>query len=185
MSSESLSAPGVTPEEGVRLAREVALSIEFVGQRSRDHGVPQLLESKDPERAAAVLTMLARGESERAVIAEHNVGKGTMTRMRVHHSELLESTRSYRTQMASHLQVKASQALEKKLDRVLSDEEALDKTTVKDLSFGYGITTDKQRIILGESVATPQERKVTINDAIELIEAAKRQVEADGKVIEV
>ena len=82
---------------------------------------------------------------------------------------------------ATALQLKAADALERKLDRVLDNEESLDKINAKDLALTYGIVTDKQRVIHGEAgVTVTHEHKVTLEDAQKAIEDAKSKVSQPG-----
>ena len=99
----------------------------------------------------------------------------------------MEATRSHRSLKATKLQLKAADALEKKLDRVMDDEESLDKVSVKDLALSYGITTDKQRSIHGEGTVVSHEVKGTLEDARAAIDEAKASVAkaAKEKVIDV
>ena len=72
-------------------------------------------------------------------------------------------------------------------DRVMDDEESLDKVSVKDLALSYGIATDKQRSIHGEGTVVSHEVKVTLEDARAAIDEAKASVAkaAKEKVIDV
>lgn len=167
-----LSAPG-TPEDDARLASEIADSVSWVAKNSRRS---QKLELADPERACRIVAMLCRGLPERVICEETGVAKSPLDRLRREHSDVIERTKMHRAIQATRLQLKAAEALEKKLDDVLDDDEVRAKTSVKDLAMGYGIATDKQRIIHGEGTVVTHEHKVTLEDARAAIEEAKKEV---------
>ena len=160
--STELLAPG-TPEDDDKLAKAIYDSVDFVAKENKKRGITST-EVKNPERACAILALICR-----------------------RHSEIVEATRTHRSLKATQLQLKAADALEKKLDRVLDDEEKLDKISVKDLALGFGITTDKQRAIHGEGSVVTHEHKVTLEDARKAIDDAKAEVAkaTEEKVIDV
>lgn len=100
----------------------------------------------------------------------------------------MTATRVHRSLKATQIQLKAADALEKKLEDVLDDDELRAKTSVKDLALGYGIATDKQRVIQGESaVHVTHEHKVSLDDARKAIEDARAEVSSkeEERVIDV
>jgi hypothetical protein len=134
------------------------------------------MELADPERACRIVAMLCRGVADRVICEQTGVSKSPLNRLRAEHSDVIERTKTHRSIQATRLQLKAAEALEKKLDDVLEDEEVRAKTSVKDLAMGYGIATDKQRIIHGEVTVVTHEHKVTLEDARAAIEEAKKEV---------
>ena len=166
-----LSAPGSEEEE---LSREIADSVAFIAQNGSNRS--GRLENRDPEKAAQVIALLCRGIPNRTIIAQSGAGKKTLQRLRADHAEVIERTKHYRAVQATRLQLKAADALEKKLEDVLADDEVRAKTSVKDLAMGFGIATDKQRVIHGEGTVVTHEHKVTLEDARAAIEEAKKEV---------
>ena len=72
------------------------------------------------------------------------------------------------------------------VDDILEDPEARSKTSVKDLSLGYAITSDKERDARGENRVVTHEHKLSLEDARQAIEAARKRIKDGGdKVIEV
>tara|TARA_R110002020_G_scaffold19754_1_gene67892 strand:- start:232 stop:765 length:534 start_codon:yes stop_codon:yes gene_type:complete len=168
-----LVAPG-NPEDDVKLAREIADSVQWVTQMGADRS--RRLEVRDPERACQIIAMLCRGIPHRTIIAETGVNVKALNRLSRDHSEVVQRTKTHRAIQATRLQLKAADALEKKLEDVLEDDEVRAKTSVKDLAMGYGIATDKQRVIHGEGTVVTHEHKVTLEDARAAIEEAKKEV---------
>jgi hypothetical protein len=161
-------------EEELRLAQEIADSVAFIAR----HGTTRSarMENLDPEKAARAIALLCRGIPARTIMEQVGATKKTLMRLRKDHSEVIERTKHYRAVQATRLQLKAADALEKKLEDVLEDDEVRAKTSVKDLAMGYGIATDKQRIIHGEGTVVTHEHKVTLEDARAAIEEAKKEV---------
>ena len=182
-----LTQPG-SPEEDLKLAREIADSVEFVAAKNRSKGQGlSILEAKDPERASAILAAVCRGVPERTIIRDVGTSFDAIRALKRRHHEIVTATRVHRSLKATQIQLKAADAVEKKLERVLDDEGQLDKCSIKDLSLGYGIATDKQRVIQGESaVHVTHEHKVSLEDARQAIEAARAEVsDKDERVIDV
>tara|TARA_Y100001938_G_scaffold151094_1_gene245919 strand:+ start:83 stop:640 length:558 start_codon:yes stop_codon:yes gene_type:complete len=184
--STELFAPG-TPEDDEKLAEAIYDSVCFIAEEKRKRGSTSVLEIRSPERACAILGMVCRAVPERTICKEMRTGFDVIRALKRRHAEIVEATRSHRSLKATKLQLKAADALEKKLDRVMDDEESLDKVSVKDLALSYGITTDKQRSIHGEGTVVSHEVKVTLEDARAAIDEAKASVAkaAGEKVIDV
>lgn len=180
MGSE-LTTPG-NPDDDIKLAEEIAASVEYVAEcNRRPGGGESILEAKDPARAAATLAAICRGVPERTIKKEIGTHFKTIRGLKRRHSDIIRSTRVHRSMKATALQLKAADALERKLDRVLDNEESLDKINAKDLALTYGIVTDKQRVIHGEAgVTVTHEHKVTLEDAQKAIEDAKSKVSQPG-----
>jgi hypothetical protein len=166
-------------EEQRWLASEVAASVETVGQTQRMRNIMGL-ERRDPERAARIVTELARGTSRQRIRTNLKVGGKVLTRLVADHHELLARTRAWRVQTSSRLASKTAAALEAKLDGLLEDPELLHKTSVKDLAVCYAIASDKERAARGEMPVVRHEHKVSIDDARLAIEAACNRI-AEGR----
>ena len=165
--------PAPNSEEEARwLAGEVSASIQFVARAQRRQS-RMGLERSNPEKAAAVLTEMARGMSQFRARAKFGVSGKVTCRLVRDHRELLERTHTWRVETSSRLAAKVSRAFEEKLDHVLGDPEALQRTPVRDLVLAYQITLDQQRHALAACPTPPRTRRVTLEDAREAIEAAK------------
>jgi len=158
-----------------KLAREIADSVQFIGQNSRV-GRAGKMELADPEKACRVIALLCRGIPDRTIMKETGVNTHPLDRLKRDHADVILATKHSRAVQATRLQLKAATALERKLEDVLEDDEVRAKTTVKDLAMGYGIATDKQRAIHGEGTVVTHEHKVTLEDARAAIEEAKKEV---------
>ncbi len=170
-----LSSTG-TPGEEERLASEIADSVAFIAANGVGRAKGQRLENRDPERAGQIIAMLCRGIPHRTIIEQMGVNSRAVQRLSKDHAEVIASTKHSRAVQATRLQLKAADALEKKLEDVLADDEVRAKTSVKDLAMGFGIATDKQRAIHGEGTVVTHEHKVTLEDARAAIEQAKQDV---------
>ena len=183
--STELLAPG-NPDDDDKLAKAINDSVDFVRAAHKKRKTTSM-EIMDCEKACQILAMICRAVPERTICKEMRTGFDVIRALKRRHAEIVEATRSHRSLKATKLQLKAADALEKKLDRVMDDEESLDKVSVKDLALSYGITTDKQRSIHGEGTVVSHEVKVTLEDARAAIDEAKASVAkaAKEKVIDV
>ena len=171
-----------SPDGDLELAKAISDSVEFMRTGSKATKT-MLLEVKDPEKACSILALICRGVVERTIIRECGTSFGVIRALKTRHHEIIQATRVHRSLKATQIQLKAADALEKKLERVMDDEDQLDRTSVKDLALGYGIATDKQRVIQGESaVVVVHEHKVSLEDARKAIEAARAEVKGKGMI---
>ncbi len=168
--------PAPNSEEEARwLAREVSASIRFVSRNQRKQS-RMGLERSNPEKAAAVLTEMARGTSQLRTRSKFKLSGKVMHRLVNDHQELLERTLAWRAEMSSRLAVKASRAFEEKLDRILDDPEMLDRTPIREFVLAYQVTLDQQRTALASCPTPTRTTRVTLEDARQAIENAKSRV---------
>ena len=171
-----LCHPAPNSEEEARwLAREVSASIRFVACNQRKQSRVGL-ERSNPEKAAAVLTEMARGTSQLRTRSKFKLSGKVMERLVRDHQELLERTFAWRAETSSRLAVKASRAFEEKLDRILDDVELLNRTPLRELVLTYQITLDQQRTALAACPTPTQMTRVTLEDARKAIEEANSRV---------
>ena len=162
-------------EEVRWLAGEVADSIRFVARAQR-RGGRMGMERTNPSKAAALLVELARGTSQLRIRGKFGVSGKVVSRFVRDHQPLLEATHLWRAETGARLAVKASRAFEEKLDRVLEDEETLEKTPIRDLIRAYQVAFDQQRAALATCPAPTRISKVTLEDARKAVEDAKRRI---------
>jgi hypothetical protein len=154
------------------LAREVSASIRFVASNQRKQSRIGL-ERINPEKAAAVLTEMARGTSQLRTRSKFKLSGKVMDRLVRDHQELLEHTLAWRAERSARLTQKASRAFEEKLDRILGDIETLDKTPIRELVIAYKVTLDQHHSALAECPSPSRTPKVTIEDVRKAIEDTK------------
>ena len=159
-------------EEARWLAREVSASICFVASNQRKQSRIGL-ERSNPEKAAAVLTEMARGTSQLRTRSKFKISGKVIDRLVRDHQELLERTLAWRAETSSRLAVKASRAFEEKLDRILDDVELLNKTSLRELVLAYQVTLDQQRTALAACPTPTRTTRVTLEDARKAIEKAR------------
>ncbi|MDP7317785.1 MAG: hypothetical protein QGH12_06285, partial [SAR324 cluster bacterium] len=152
-------------------------SIEVVGERQRQVGVSGM-EVQSPGKAARILNALADGEPTRRIERQFRVGGSLLTRMRRDHHEVLREARLVRAQAAAEVADKARELLAQKIDQLSGDEQALAKANLKDMGITFGIVTDKAQLLANDPTLIVQDQtpKVTLQDAIDLIEDAKEKV---------
>jgi len=131
------------------------------------------LERSNPEKAAAVLTEMARGTSQLRTRSKFKLSGKVMHRLVNDHQELLERTLAWRAEMSSRLAVKASRAFEEKLDRILDDPEMLDRTPIREFALADQVTLDQQRTALAACRTPARTSRITLEEARKAIEEAK------------
>ena len=134
------------------------------------------LERSNPEKAAAVLTEMARGTSQLRTRSKFKLSGKVMHRLVNDHQELLERTLAWRAEVSSRLAVKTSRAFEEKLDRILDDPEMLDRTPIREFVLAYQVTLDQQRTALAACPSPTRTTRVTLEDARKAIEDARKHV---------
>jgi len=134
------------------------------------------MERSNPEKAAAVLTEMARGASQLRTRSKFKLSGKVMHRLVRDHQELLERTLAWRAETSSRLAVKASRAFEEKLDRILGDPEMLDRTPIREFVLAYKITLDQQCTALAACPTPTRTTTVTLEDARKAIEDARRTI---------
>lgn len=167
-----------------RITREVTASVFTVAEDQKRDGLV-CLEAQHPARACAIVHALASGDSMMTIRREFKVGQRMLVRLKESHRELLRRTRHWRMESSIRLRAKAAEALEAKLDDVLEDDALRAKTPVKDLALGYAITSDKERDARGEGRVVTVEHKVSIEDAQQALQAARKRIEDAKKEIEI
>ncbi len=155
----------------------LADSVIDVAARQREAGVAGM-EVQNPGNAAQILNAMADGEPSRKIIRNFRVGGSLLTRMRRDHAEVLAESRRVRAQAAAEVADPARELLTRKIDQLAGDGEALAKANLKDVGITYGITIDKSQLLANDPTMIVGEptKKITINDAIEAIAAAKAAV---------
>ena len=177
---ETLACPPCPPapnseEEARWLAEEVSASIQFVARAQRRQSRTGL-ERSNPEKVATVLTEMARGMSQFRARSRFKLSGKVICRIVRDHQELLERTHAWRVETSSRLAAKASRAFEEKLDHVLGDPETLQKTPMRDLVLAYKVTLDQQRTALAPCPSPTRTIRVTLEDAREAIETARKTI---------
>jgi hypothetical protein len=164
-------------EELKAVSGKLSESIEVVGERQRQVGVSGM-EVQSPGKAARILNALADGEPTRRIERQFRVGGSLLTRMRRDHHEVLREARLVRAQAAAEVADKARELLAQKIDQLSGDEQALAKANLKDMGITFGIVTDKAQLLANDPTLIVQDQtpKVTLQDAIDLIEDAKEKV---------
>lgn len=164
-------------EELAAVNGALARSIEFVTEHQRKAGTSGM-EVQNPEKAARILNALADGEPSRKIERQFRVGGSLLTRMRRDHCEVLSQSKRARAQAAAEVADQARELLTKKINQLAGDDAALAKANLKDVGITFGIVTDKAQLLANDPtlIVGDPTPKVSIQDAIDAIEAAKAEV---------
>ena len=95
---------------------------------------------------------------------------------------MLREARLVRAQAAAEVADKARELLAQKIDQLSGDEQALAKANLKDMGITFGIVTDKAQLLANDPTLIVQDQtpKVTLQDAIDLIDDGREQGEEEG-----
>lgn len=99
--------------------------------------------SKKPEAAVAALAGLAQGKTKVSLASEVGIGREALARMEGEHREWIDGWRRRELAEVAKQAEKARRLGNKKLDRLLADDEALDKVGLKDLAVAQAVYLDK------------------------------------------
>lgn len=141
------------------------------------------MEARFPEASARALYLLSETDmSKNAIARECGFAKIQLDRLAVANAPTLEHKRPELAKKFTEIAGKAANAMERKLERILDDEELLDATPINHLAIAMGISIDKAGGL--SNISTSQtEIKVglSLDDAAKMIEAAKAKVAAKLK----
>ena len=141
------------------------------------------LERTDPPKAVKILMMLEEFASTREISAACHTNNNTIFRIRARHSEGMQERREEFSRRFSVITEMASDALAKKLNMILEDDEELKKTPMKDIALTMAISADKAAQADGMPTVTIEHRKgASIGDAMAAITEARARVA--GKIRE-
>ena len=143
------------------ISTEIGASI---GEASNTRG-SQAIEVKKPKECCLALEMLSFGEHYRAVSEATGLAVSTLSDLKLRHQGAIELRRLRAADESESIADTYREVLRRKADRLLEDDEALDKLNPKDAALTYGILTDKTGQARGEATSVVEHRKgVSLDD---------------------
>lgn len=137
------------------------------------------LEVLDKTRAIAALEMHAAGSSWKKIRKATGIGWPAFMRLKSDHQEALGIRQKEAAREAAIVHAKSAALLERRLDMLGEDDEALANESVRDLSVTFGVTADKMQVLNGSPSAIVEERSgLTLKEAAEFLADLKRRKEA-------
>lgn len=179
MSEELATTDWASPDE-------MAYWRERVKERADQHlamypNAKRSAEIAKPEQSAMALWMIANGRTKKDACEKTGLAGNEIWRLSRHHvgtlAQFLEKKRPELAARYLHVAEQTVGLLEKKIDQLESDDEALAGEKLKDLALGFGIVNDKAMQLAG--VATVRIEHVkgpSIEDYEELINAARKRL---------
>jgi len=136
----------------------------------------QALELCRPKEAAEALYLLAcTSMTKRAISDELGIDRRELWRLEGHHGTL-EMRREGLARRMMNLSKGLASLMERKLDQLEEDPEALAATPLKDIAISMGIVTDKGSALAGMATSRVEHVVgVTLDDAMSMIADAKRK----------
>lgn len=145
------------------------------------------IENKQPKMAALALELLAEGVSYTAVQEQTGLGFLALTSLRSRHETAIEERRK-QLALDGFEQAERMRALvAKKAEMLFHDEDALKKTSIKDLALAQAITQDKALQAAGENRVVVEHRagKPSLEDAMKAIAEARAALQKEAIPVEI
>ena len=166
---------------------------EEVRKRAEAHlaeypGAKRALEIANPEQAAEILYLLARGETWMAIRGKTGIDPASLSRLQRHHIGTLEKYRPILAQRFTQAAARLLDTLDRKIDQIESDDEAMSKTSLKDIAISLGVATDKASHLAGIATTVIEHRTgPTLEDAMSFRESIRQRIaeKAKGEAIDV
>lgn len=141
------------------------------------------MEARFPEASARALYLLSETDlSKNAIAKQCGFMKIQLDRLAMANAPTLEHRRPELAKKFTEIAGKAANAMERKLERILEDDELLDATPINHLAIAMGISIDKAGGLSSISTsATELKIGLSLDDAAKMIEEAKAKVAAKLK----
>lgn len=158
-------------EDKPRLVSPVLL--EAIAEKS-----PSSLERRDPVVAAQALEMLAQGCQWEAIRDATQLTFNEISRLRARNRTPIDQRRAELAQDGFEMAEGLRLLIKQKMERLANNEDALDKTNLRDLVLPYGIAVDKGMQAMGENkvVIEHTSRKPSLEDAMRAIKEARENL---------
>lgn len=174
--NEGISNLEVIPGEWFEVVRERALK--------RQEGNSPTLEISNPQAAARILWMLAKGDTLREIARVTGVNRTVIRRLSWRNEDTLETKRKEFSREFALAAEAYKDLLLEKAERLSENPELLDGISPDKLALAMAITTDKSMALAGMAGVIIETRKgASIDDALKAIEESRQRV-AKGRVIE-
>lgn len=140
------------------------------------------LEAKKPDAAIETLELMAQGMSWRKVREQTGVSFAGQAGLKARNGAVLAIRREEMALDGFETAEKLRMLVSDKAEMLSDDEDALKKTSIKDLVLARAIEQDKAFAAIGENTVVVEHRKVgpSLADAQEFIESMKAQVRAEA-----
>jgi len=140
----------------------------------------QAFEFKEPEKAAEALHLLAQGAmTQKAICTKLGIYGTTLSKLaRYHAGSLAEAFEHTRKDLAArylNLAARTAGLMEKKIDNLEDDEEALAAVPIKDLAITIGIIHDKGMAAAGAATTVIEHRTSSSMEEYEALRNAARE----------
>ena len=140
------------------------------------------LEVQKPEECVRAMEMLALGAPYREICAETGLRPSNISKLKVRHGGAVEARREAQAEELEDLADVYREALARKADDLLSDDEKLAKVNPKDLALTTAILTDKPMQLRGEATSVVEHRSgVSLEDVMKM----KAELAKEADIIDV
>ena len=140
------------------------------------------LEVQNPEGCVRAMEMLALGAPYREICAETGLRPSNISKLKVRHSGAVEARREAQASELEDLADVYREALRRKADDLLGDDEKLAKVNPKDLALTTAILTDKPMQLRGEATSVVEHRSgVSLEDVMKM----KAELAKEADIIDV
>ena len=155
----------------------VALADSLLSQRANS------LEKREPTKAMLALEMLSGGEKWDAIQEATGFTFNQLSGLRARNEAAIEQRRRELAQDGFEMAEGLRLLIKQKMDSLANNEDALAKVNLRDLALSYGIAVDKGMQALGEAKTVVEHRtgKVSLEDAMKMVQEARDKVAAKIK----
>ena len=144
-----------------------------------------MLEINQPHIAIKALMMLEERIAARDIMKELGCNWQIVNALRVRHSDTIQERRKEFSRNFASVAYQGMEAMAKKFDRMMEDDDLLDKASLKDIAIATGIATDKGMALDGMATVTIEHRRgPSIDDAAKMIAEARARIAASSTTLE-
>lgn len=180
-----LSAPDRWADESERTHWRSVVAERLDSLRTSGKTKINVLEGKDPEKAAQALYMIAEGASSHKVAKKLGLTRITVDRLRYNNVYELSKRRADLADRFTGLAEQLAIVTEQKLELLREDEDQLKNTSLRDLVISMGITSDHAARMAGIATTIVEHRSgPSVEDYQQMIETARARLKDETPVIE-
>jgi len=136
------------------------------------------VEVQHPKECVMALEMLALGAKYRDICKQTGLSPSNISKLKVRHGGAVEVRREAQAIELEDLADVYREALRRKADDLLSDDEKLARVNPKDLALTTAILTDKPMQLRGEATSVVEHRSaVSLEDVVKMKAELAKQAE--------
>ena len=168
-------------EKKERRKKSTALTDSFMA--ARQELSYKYIENRNPKMAALALELLADGVSHDRVHQTTGLDFDTLAALRARHERAIDERRNELALDGFEMAEKMRALANKKANMLMEDEDALKRTSIKDIMLGYAISVDKGTQAMdggAKTIVEHRNNRPSLADAMKAIEEARKLLNKDA-----